>query len=451
MKITESYPGLLFLLVLAVYLPGLVAAVRWPRLAAMPVVTFTFLGMFLFTAAGSWQVMTQTHYLPRLTSEGVWTSVAAGTVGSGAFVIMLLVQALLFYAIAGPYVYLKRNVAAAPLVIVPADVILRRILALAMVAVLFLYYLKVGRFLLFDLLAGKINRINILEFRALTYGLKEYPFFRLGFLVFPALIAALSVGMASARGRMKVSDFLWIAACLVPPMLLAEKAAILNMSAVLFIAYGIHLGQQGRALGSALNGKILAAIALAFVPTAATYFVYFNTASDSLREVLSQFLFRITGVYSQALAATVGFVEAHGYLHGTTLPNLKGLLPHERFNLESAMQLFLGGLEVSSKAAVAGATPVPATGEGYVNFGWPGFVLFGAVSFLCMVLIQEVLLRLRAGASAWALSAWYGYLGFTLFTTSLFATFISLIHTVVAVGVIALWHLGGRFFDRKQP
>lgn len=451
MKITESYPGLLFLLVLAVYLPGLVAAVRWPKLAAMPVVTFTFLGMFLFTVAGSWQVMTQTHYLPRLTSEGVWTSVAAGTVGSGAFVIMLLVQALLFYAIAGPYVHLKRNLAAAPPAITPADVVLRRIIALAMVAVLLLYYLKVGRFLLFDLLAGKINRINILEFRALTYGLKEYPFFRLGFLVFPALIAALSVGMASARGRMKVSDFLWIAACLVPPMLLAEKAAILNMSAVLFIAYGIHLGLQGRALGSALNGKILAAIALAFVPTAATYFIYFNTASDSLREVISQFLFRITGVYSQALAATVGFVETHGYLHGTTLPNLKGLLPHERFNLESAMQLFLGGLEVSSKAAVAGATPVPATGEGYVNFGWPGFVLFGAVSFLCMVLIQEVLLRLRAGASAWALSAWYGYLGFTLFTTSLFATFISLIHTVVAVGVIALWHLSGRFFDRKQP
>jgi hypothetical protein len=90
-------------------------------------------------------------------------------------------------------------------------------------------------------------------------------------------------------------------------------------------------------------------------------------------------------------------------------------------------------------------------GDRYLNFGWPGFVLFGAVSFLCMVLIQEVLLRLRAGASAWALSAWYGYLGFTLFTTSLFATFISLIHTVVAVGVVALWHLSGRFFDRKQP
>jgi hypothetical protein len=319
-----------------------------------------------------------------------------------------------------------------------------------MVLVLFLYYLKVGRFLLFDLLAGKINRINILEFRALTYGLKEYPFFRLGFLVFPALVAALSIGIASARGRLKFPDFLWLGSCLIPPLLLAEKAAILNMSAVLFIAYGIHLGLHGRALGSALNGKTLAAIALAFLPTAATYFIYFNTAGDSFREVISQFLFRITGVYSQALAATVGFVEANGYLHGTTLPNLKGLLPHERFNLETAMQLFLGGLEVSSKSAVAGATPVPATGEGYVNFGWPGFVLFGTISFLSMVLIQEVLLRIRTGASSWALSAWYGYLGFTLFTTSLFATFISLIHTVVAVGVIALWHMTGRFLDRNQ-
>jgi hypothetical protein len=74
MKITESYPGLLYLLVFAVYLPGLVAAVRSPKLAAMPVVTFTFLGMFLFTAAGSWQVMTQMHYLVRLTSETTWVS-----------------------------------------------------------------------------------------------------------------------------------------------------------------------------------------------------------------------------------------------------------------------------------------------------------------------------------------------------------------------------------------
>jgi uncharacterized membrane protein HdeD (DUF308 family) len=38
-----------------------------------------------------------------------------------------------------------------------------------------------------------------------------------------------------------------------------------------------------------------------------------------------------------------------------------------------------------------------------------------------------------------ALSAWYGYLGFTMFTTTIFATFISLIHTVVAVGVVACW------------
>jgi hypothetical protein len=450
MKITESYPGLLYLLVFAVYLPGLVAAVRSPKLAAMPVVTFTFLGMFLFTAAGSWQVMTQMHYLVRLTSETTWVSEAAGTLGSGPFVVMLLVQALLFYAIAGPYVYLKKSPILAQEPAAPADVVVRRVLALATVAVLGMYYLKVGRFLLFDLLAGKINRVNILEFRALTYGLKEYPFFRLGFLVFPALIAALTVGIASARGRLKSGDLLWIGCCLVPPLLLAEKAAILNMSAVVFIAYSLHLGTRQRALGSALNAKTLAVIALAFLPTAATYFIYFSTASDNYREVINQFLFRITGVYSQSLAATVGFVEAHGYLHGTTLPNLKGLLPHERFNLEAAMQLFLGGLDIDPKSAIAGSTPVPATGEGYVNFGWPGFVLFGALSFFCMILLQELLLRLRIGATGWALSAWYGYLGFTLFTTSLFATFVSLTHTLIAAGLIALWYLVGRILQRGQ-
>lgn len=450
MKITDSYPGLLYLLVLAVYLPGLVAAVRSPRLAAMPVVTFTFLGMFLFTAAGSWQVMTQMHYTVRPSGDATWASAALGTLGSGQFVVMLLIQALLFYAIAGPYAYLKKGSILVQDPPALPDVALRVILALATVIVLEMYYLKVGRFLFFDLLEGKINRVNILEFRALTYGLKEYPFFRLGFLVFPALIAALTVAIASARGRIRLGDLLWIGCCLIPPLLLAEKSAILNMSAVVFIAYCLHLGMRQRSLSSALNTKTVAIVALAFLPTAVTYLIYFSTLSDNYLEVVNQFVFRIAGVYSQSLAATVGFVDAHGYLNGATLPNLKGLLSHERFNLEAAMQLFLGGIDIYPKSVIAGSTPVPATGEGYVNFGWPGFVLFGAASFFCMILIQELLLRLRIGATGWALSAWYGYLGFTLFTTSLFATFVSLTHTLVAASLIALRHVIGRILHWGQ-
>jgi hypothetical protein len=451
MSIVDNYSAVLFVVILLFYLPGLIAIVRIPKLAAMPVLTFTFMGMFLFTAVGSLQVMTRIRFQYYLLPNNEWTSTAAGTIGSGEFVVMLLLQAFLFYVVVVPYIYFRR--------IPPylrnnensTDLKLRRILAISTVIILTFYYYKVGRFLLFDLLAGNINRLNILEFRAFTYGLKEYPFFRLGFLVFPALIAALSVGIASAKGSMKVSDFLWIAGCLVPSLLLAEKAAILNMAAVLFIAYIAQLGAQGRSLQSVLTWKTMLAVAAAFLPTLVTYMVYFNTPSDNFGEISDQFVFRVIGVYSEALASTVGFVQEHGYLNGTTLPNIKGLLPHDRFNLEAAMHAYIAGLSFDSHSftsSLSGSTSVPATGEGYVNFGWPGFILFSIALFLCVIIFQELLLRLRMAATGLALSAWYGYLGFILFTTSLFATFVSLIHTIIAMAVISFWFLV-RKFSRK--
>lgn len=440
MSIADIHTFLLYALVLVAYLPGLVAILRMQRLAMLPVVTFTFLGMFLFTAAGSILIMTRPHF-------------ALGTLLSGEYVAMLIMQALIFYAVAGPYLFLRRLPLERPTATLRTDRFVRGFLLLMTALILALYYIKVGRFLLFDLLAGRINRVNILEYRAQTYGLPEYPFFRLGFFVFPALVAALTVAMASARKRFAAWDAFVIGICLVPPLLLAEKAAILHMAAVLFIAYALHLGSSGRSLVSALRGKAVLVVGAAFLPTLATYLVYFSAAGDSVQAAGDQLLFRIVGVYSEALAATVPFVERHGFLGGITMPNLKGILPHERFNLETAMHSFLAaGTEYRVQVALHGASPVPATGEGYVNFGWPGFALFSVVSFACVVLFQEILLRLRlcVGPTAIALSAWYGYLGFTLFTTTVFATFISLTHTIVAVGVLLIWYAAHTWFDHRS-
>ncbi len=436
-------PYLIFAAVMAAYLPGVVAAFLHPRLIAMPVVTFAFLGMFLFTAAGSILIMTRPHW-------------ALGPLSSSAYVMMLLGQALIFYAVVGPYLWWRKIRLTTDAGAVVTGNLLLALLALATLAILAYYYAKVGRFLLFDLVAGHINRVNILEYRALTYGLPEYPVLRLGFFVFPALIAAITVAMASARGRLGGRALVTIGLSLVPPLMLAEKAAVLHMAAVVFIAYGLHLGNRGLPLVAALRGRTLLIVLLAFMPTAFTYLVYFSAPGDTVRSAFDQFLFRIVGVYSETMAASVPFVDAHGYLGGTTMPNAKGLFPHERFNLEAAMHGFLAaGSEYRSQAALPGASPVPATAEGYINFGWPGFVLFSVVAFASVVVVQEILLRLRArfGAAAWALSAWYGYLAFTLMTTTVFATFISLIHTVLALGVLVAWyaidHLLRRFNSKQ--
>lgn len=428
--LADISPYLIFAAVMAAYFPGVVAALLLPRLTRMPLVTFTFLGMFLFTAVGSVLIITRPHS-------------ALGPLSSSTYVMMLLGQAIIFYAVVGPYLWWRKALPAAGICAVGTVNLLRTLLALATVALLVYYYAKLGRFLLFDLVAGRINRVNILEYRALTYGLPEYPVLRLGFFVFPALIAAITVAMASARGHLGGHAVFVIGLCMVSPLLLAEKAAVLHMAAVVFIAYSLHLGDRGLPLATALRGRTLLVVLLAFLPTALTYLIYFNVPGDSVQSAFDQFLFRIVGVYSETMAASVPFVESHGYLGGTTMPNAKGLFSHERFNLEAAMHSFLAaGSEYRSQATLPGASHVPATAEGYINFGWFGFVLFSVVAFASVVVTQEILLRLRArfGMAAWALSAWYGYLAFTLTTTTIFATFISLIHTLLAIGVLVAWY-----------
>lgn len=86
------------------------------------------------------------------------------------------------------------------------------------------------------------------------------------------------------------------AALIIIPLLLPEKAAVLHLAMVVFIAYALHLGSRGLPIAAALHGRILLVVLLAFIPTALSYFVYFKLPSDTVRSMFDQFLFRIIGV-----------------------------------------------------------------------------------------------------------------------------------------------------------
>lgn len=434
----EITPYVIFMLLMVAYLPGLAAILLIPRFTALPLVTFSFLSMFLFTAVGSISVLTTPHW-------------ALGPLYSGAYVKMLFGQIILFYLVVGPYVWFRKTPVYPNFGSLELANVLRTVLTLGTLAILAYYYMKVGRFLVFDLVAGRINRVNILEFRQLTYGLPEFPVLRLGFFVFPALIAAITVAITSSRGILTGQSILLIILCMVPPLLLAEKAAILHMVVVLFVSYGLYLGDRGLPWARALQVKTVLALIVAFIPTVLVYLAYYNGPADSIQSTLDDFIFRIVGVYTEAMAASVLFVETHGFLNGVTMPNVKGLFSHERFNIEVAMHGFLAaGSEHHSQQVLKGASPIPATAEGYINFGWLGFVFFSLLIFTSIVLVQEIIIRLRPlfGAAVWALSAWYGYLAFTLMTTTIFATFVSLIHTMLAISILVFWFTMERLVRR---
>ena len=423
----------LYLAILFAYLPGTVAVWKWRKLALFPLLVWYYFGMVLFLAIGSYKVMT--------------APVLIGSLFSHTYVLMLISQVAILYIFAWPYVYYAKT-PQKPKRYKRDDFLPWLLMALA-ICVLGVYYAKIGNFLIFDLLAGKINRLNILDYRLMTYGLPDYPFYRMGFLVLPALAAAAAVLNAGIRGCWRISDATVIVLCAIPPILLAEKAGILNYSAVIFIAYLLSRGFKGESIGISVGLRIITLVAAVFIPTALIYRLYFSLPGDGLGLILNQLVFRIFGVYSEALAATVPFVEKFGFLHGTTVPNIKGLLPFERFNTEIQMHSFLaGGLE-NRRAGIAGTTPVPANGEGYLNFGVLGFLVFSVITSSTLIVFQELLNRFRLGVVGPLLVAWYGYLAMMLSTTTLFATFLSITHTLLGLflgmlGVLLSWWASSR-------
>lgn len=418
-----------YIIVLLSYFPGLYYIFKYNEINRLPLVVFCFLGLFLFNALGSILVMYR-HY-PCL----------QGSILTPEYIGILVAQAVIFYLIAGPYVYFRRRL--------QEDVILRKtdtafifVIAPIIILLLVLYYQEVGTFLVVELISGKMNHSNLLEYRELTYGLTNFRYYRLGFLVLPSILAAHALLVCSARKRFTPWYLVVIFVCFIPTILLGEKSGILYLILVMIIAYSVKLSFKGNGLIDMVRLKYLFGIFAAFIPTIIIYQLYYSGLAKKFK--ISNLIYRILGVYSESIALSVKWVDQNGHLSGLTLPTIKGLLKHDRFNIETALHVYLSSLFGdfhSTTTQLQGNIPVSAIGEGYINFGWMGVVLFAGISFISVVFIQEILLRLRLGIISYTLMVWYAYLSLNISMYSIFYTFFSFIHTYVFVGVLALYYI----------
>lgn len=480
---------ILYTIVLLAYFPGLVYIARSKRIGNLPVVVFCFLGLFVFHALGSIGVLYMQY-----SASGV-------ALISGAYLWMLVVEALVFYLVSGPYVYFRHYHMATDFNEDDrTSGIFRVLLLIAIVAIIGAYYWEVRHFLLFDLVAGKINIGSVLSYRKqYSYGLPNFNYYRLGFLVLPAILAGYTLIRCTLRRRFGPLDIAVIVFCFIPQLLLAEKSSLLHLGLVILIALAVGFGLRRQPLYQLISPKIVGLLFLLAVPTVVTYVIYdasyermkvLNTPSqvlehdypayrdlrnegysaiearqklaetafkqnlsperlmENLRIALGRFSYRLFVVHSEVLALSVPFVEEYGKLGGVTLPTLRGLLPHKQLLIEVPMHIYAydpqnahqvfsnyvfsaGAPKLERLEWFSGSLPVSALAEGYINFGWAGFLLFGVMTFASVILVQEILWRLPLGLLPQALMAWYGYLAVTLSMHSVFATFISLIHTVL--------------------
>ena len=439
-------------IVLLAYLPGLTFILVSRRAARHILLTMSFLGLFVFHALGSIGVLHMEY-----SASGV------GVI-SDAYLWMLIAEALLFYLIAGPYLYFRRDHMATDF---SEDYRVSRIfrvfLFIAIVTIVGVYYLEVRHFLLFDLVAGKINYRTVLTYRLqYSYGLQNFMYYRLGFLVLPAILAGYTVIRCKLKGRFGPLDIAVIVFCFIPQLLLGEKSGLLQVGLVILIALAVVLGLRRQSLYQLITPKIVGLLFLLAVPTLVTWTIYEASSKtlkvldtplsvwesdnpkaiydyqaylayhdlrnegyppvvareklvemafwqnfsperlmENLWSTLGSVLNRVFITHSKVLALSVPFVEEYGKLGGATLPTVRGLLPGKQLVIEVPMHIYAHDAEnahqvfSSNKLSdgapklewFSGSLPVSALAEGYMNFGWAGFVLFGVVIFASVIIV----------------------------------------------------------------
>jgi hypothetical protein len=419
---------------LLVYLPGLIFLINRKRILQFPITTFTFLGMFVFDALGSISIIA-----PELTGRLNFFSYE--------YLLMLNLQVLIFYTIAIPYVACSRKCDKRLVSDYRIDTMFLKFLFLIIAGIVGCYFILIGAPPLVSILANGLNMDEIIKIRTQSFfGHLDIWFYNLGFTTIPMLTAIYALGRKAASPERIVPVRWVIFGCLCVSALPGGKGSVLEFGTALLIAYYILSGwstSKRTAVSFRNDGlrktyplqfsykKSLLYLSTAFVVTILMYRIYFGSLLNT-GDILMELAIRIVGVYSEVMAATVSFVEQHGFLEGSTLPTIRGLLSHERLNVGNVMHNFMFG-----GSSNIGSCPLPGPVEGYINFGWWGFCLMAAATYGSMILVEQTLTRMPRNVLTVSLLVFYSVLATKNAQMTLFLTFISLTY-VVTFGMLIL-------------
>ena len=350
---------------------------------------------------------------------------------------MLVVQALLFYAVTTPYLIMRRP----RLPPTRAERFVDPMTVAAMLAasaiIVWLYVVQLGQPPLIKVLLGELSGLELIQYRVeQTYGLADYSLFHIGITVLPTIVSALALLLAlNGHGR-------WYYA--VPLIALSTaalpggKGSIMDVVLALVAAYCFFCAGLTAAPRKPLPlARLAALIVIAFVPIVLMYGVYYG--STDAGDTAIAILYRLIGVNSESMAAAVQYTHDVGFLNGATLPTVRGLFGHSYVNLAQEMHLYMFG--------PGGGAPISTLAEGYVNFGWTGFVGYGVVAFGTIIGVEILLRKFRKTYFSVAVLVLGAIFASKVAQASIVATFISLTY-VMMFAVILAFRLAARLVWR---
>lgn len=415
---------MLYSFVLLAYLPGVLALLFWGKIWRFPIICFTFLGMFVFNAAGSLGV-----FLDDKLFRIAFDSHAA----SEQVALLLAFQAVLFYVVCGTYTVLRSDRIVKPLTS-SFDIFAVVVSLLVMVFICSIYYSKTGVFLVQLTINGSMNAENSFDFRQkYVYGLSGWPFFNLGFVFIPIFVSnyALVIFLSGYKYRYMIF-IVSVSLAFLASFSLGSKGGALGFVLSFGITYISYLGMIGKSPFRLLRSRAFLVFSiLAFGSMVAGYF-YTTPADLQHVSIASRIVHRIFVAYPETLAAAVDYADKIGALGEAVLPTMRGLLRHQQINLSALLHEY--------QAGAPGGVSVPFAAEAYIMSGWQSSVLAIPLVFLTVIGVQEVSMRLWHGMVAVSFSAIYSYLALQLSLNGMFSTFYNFMYpgTLVAIGVLTV-------------
>lgn len=408
----------LYLLTLLVYLPWLIYAIQTKKISKFPVISFCFLGLFVFNAIGSVFII-----FPSIFDRKDFFS--------HEYILMLNLQIVIFYGLTSIYFFFRcsQSQNSKKLLNHKSTNSIFRYFLLGMLSVyLTLFFIKVGSPPLLKIISGSFDSFSkLINYRTETIysGMHgNLPKISLYFLpMFTAIYIFIEGYVTHKKNSL---NYILVGGCILIFSLTGGKGNLIEIAVSLGITYIIVRHYHPLKEKNKLPYKqICLWLVLLIIPTMWIYRTYLSMLhSSDIFLGKDGLLYRIIGVYSESMAATVIYVQKNGFLEGNTFPSrISSLIPnYQPIDLHTEMYKFIFG--------GSGGASVPACAEAYINFGWIGFIYVTSLIFVLVILIQELLLRMPTNVFSLSLMAIYSYFAIAIAQTTLFGYLLSFTFTI---------------------
>lgn len=421
---------LLYLFVLFAYLPGIVTLFVYRKVWDFPILTFTFLGMFLFNFLGSFNVFNlDIVYSVNFNRAAVLREYA----------LLLCAQVLIYYTVIGYYI-LKRS---APVLTYKVTRFDNFYIGSGLTLILLLvacYFWETGTFLLFGSMNGDLTVDNAYSQRMkFVYGLKNWPIYNIGFTMLPIFISSYSLIRARVNNRNDFFFFFSMFVCFAASLSLGSKGGLFNFVLTLSVAFVVYLNASKQSVFKIFVNKNL--IIFSILMFVLLVVGYFHATPEEITGIqfIERFWYRLMVTYTETIAAAISYAHEVGFLGGTVFPNARGLLPYEYSNLPLLLHEYI--------ASAPGGVNTPFIAEAYLNAGWGSVVLITLLLFIVLIVIQEFMYLLKIGITSLAFSAFYSYIGIQLAILGMTSTLLTFMYPIAFI-VLTIMTITAFFIHR---